>query len=204
MNIPVTTLTWAIPWLSRRITPIWEGVTPFLASLETAKKEKHQYHCPFNIESAETYSAQQPGREWSWAMLGGCESRGWQRKQFPFPWSEGDPFWIGCREGELVDGGDLCAGRRSEQKGNSNNSRFLLILSVRPASQVVGQVTWWARCNVFPFPDAKSLLFSSQTAETFSVFPLQVPKTWYLFFSTFWVCSMMREHEGRSPTQTFW
>lgn len=33
-NIPVTTLTWAIPWESRRMTPIWEGVAPFLASLQ--------------------------------------------------------------------------------------------------------------------------------------------------------------------------
>lgn len=33
-NIPVTTLTWAMPWLSRRTTPICEGVAPFLASLQ--------------------------------------------------------------------------------------------------------------------------------------------------------------------------
>lgn len=33
-DIPVTTLTWAIPWESRRMTPIWEGVAPFLASLQ--------------------------------------------------------------------------------------------------------------------------------------------------------------------------
>lgn len=33
-NIPVTTLTCAIPWESRRMTPIWEGVAPFLASLQ--------------------------------------------------------------------------------------------------------------------------------------------------------------------------
>ena len=30
---PVTLLTWAMPWLSRSSTPIWEGVMPFLASL---------------------------------------------------------------------------------------------------------------------------------------------------------------------------
>jgi hypothetical protein len=33
-NIPVTTLTWATPWESRRTTPIWDGVAPFLASLQ--------------------------------------------------------------------------------------------------------------------------------------------------------------------------
>lgn len=31
--LPVTDLTWAIPWESLRVTPIWEGVRPFLASL---------------------------------------------------------------------------------------------------------------------------------------------------------------------------
>ena len=34
INIPVTVRTWAIPWESRRMTPIWEGVAPFLASLQ--------------------------------------------------------------------------------------------------------------------------------------------------------------------------
>ena len=32
--LPVTEPTWAMPWLSRRMTPIWEGVMPFLASLQ--------------------------------------------------------------------------------------------------------------------------------------------------------------------------
>lgn len=31
---PVTTLTCATPWLSRRTTPICDGVTPFFASLQ--------------------------------------------------------------------------------------------------------------------------------------------------------------------------
>jgi hypothetical protein len=30
----VTALTWAMPWESRSITPIWDGVIPFLAILE--------------------------------------------------------------------------------------------------------------------------------------------------------------------------
>ncbi len=34
MILPVTTLTCAMPCESRRITPIWEGVAPFLASLQ--------------------------------------------------------------------------------------------------------------------------------------------------------------------------
>jgi hypothetical protein len=33
-DLPVTTLTWAIPCESLRTTPIWEGVAPFLASLQ--------------------------------------------------------------------------------------------------------------------------------------------------------------------------
>jgi hypothetical protein len=32
--IPVTTLTWATPWLSRNTTPICDGVAPFFASLQ--------------------------------------------------------------------------------------------------------------------------------------------------------------------------
>lgn len=32
--LPVTTLTWATPWLSRRTTPICDGVAPFRASLQ--------------------------------------------------------------------------------------------------------------------------------------------------------------------------
>jgi hypothetical protein len=32
--LPVTEFTWAMPWESRRMTPIWEGVKPFLASLQ--------------------------------------------------------------------------------------------------------------------------------------------------------------------------
>jgi len=31
---PVTLLTWAIPWESRRMTPIWDGVRPFFANLQ--------------------------------------------------------------------------------------------------------------------------------------------------------------------------
>jgi len=33
-DIPVTTLTCATPWESRRTTPIWDGVAPFFASLQ--------------------------------------------------------------------------------------------------------------------------------------------------------------------------
>jgi hypothetical protein len=31
---PVTLLTWAIPWESRSMTPIWDGVKPFFANLQ--------------------------------------------------------------------------------------------------------------------------------------------------------------------------
>lgn len=34
VHIPVTILTWATPWESRRTTPICEGVAPFFASLQ--------------------------------------------------------------------------------------------------------------------------------------------------------------------------
>ena len=33
-NLPVTTFTCAIPWESRRMTPIWDGVVPLRASLQ--------------------------------------------------------------------------------------------------------------------------------------------------------------------------
>ena len=32
--LPVTLLTWAIPWESLRMTPIWDGVKPFFANLQ--------------------------------------------------------------------------------------------------------------------------------------------------------------------------
>ena len=32
--LPVTLLTWAIPWESRSMTPIWDGVKPFFANLQ--------------------------------------------------------------------------------------------------------------------------------------------------------------------------
>lgn len=42
--LPVTLFTWAIPWESRRITPIWDGDIPFFANLQMLSSTLTQIH----------------------------------------------------------------------------------------------------------------------------------------------------------------
>lgn len=60
--LPVTLFTWAIPWESRRITPIWDGVRPFLANLQMLSwtwKSIKRTHKQFQLEKAKNWLHEQ-------------------------------------------------------------------------------------------------------------------------------------------------
>ena len=70
--IPVATLTWATPWLSRRTTPICDGVAPFRASLQIWS----------TIWSGEVLN-----------HAGGVREYGMAEAEIPFPLEWRRPIW---------------------------------------------------------------------------------------------------------------
>jgi len=133
--VPVTTLTWATPWLSRRTTPIWDGVAPFLASLQIWSTTYWQVRDRRDVQFVDQIIP--PALEWSSTMLEECASMGWQRRICPFRYCEGVPwrrFKFICR-GVLVDwegkGSRGRGRRRRRKKKHSKCKDFAKLRKVR-------------------------------------------------------------------------